>query len=59
MYFLNSNAMNLVVHSEADFKTGEFITPENQDASTAIVLFQGNLTTNNRRKLGVIQGFTS
>lgn len=59
MYFLNSKAMNLVVHSDADFNTGPFVTPENQDASTAVILFQGNLTTNNRRKLGVITGFTA
>jgi hypothetical protein len=59
MYFLNPKAMNLVVHSSADFNTGPFVTPENQDASTAVILFQGNLTTNNRRKLGVITGITA
>jgi hypothetical protein len=51
MYFLNSNALSFVVHSDADFATGPFVTPENQDVSTAMVIFQGNLTTNNRRKL--------
>ena len=59
MYFLNSNALSLCVHSAADFSTGEFVTPENQDASTALILFQGNLTTNNRRKLGVMTGITA
>jgi hypothetical protein len=59
MYFLNSRYLSFVVHRDADFSTGPFVTPENQDVSTAMVLFQGNLTTNNRRKLGVIQGFTA
>ena len=59
MYFLNSNNINLVVHQDADFSTGPFVTPENQDVSTAMVLFQGNLTTNNRRKLGVLTGITA
>jgi len=59
IYFLNSKYLNLVVHSDADFSTGPFITPENQDVSTAMILFQGNLTTNNRRKLAVITGVTA
>lgn len=59
MYFLNSNALSFVVHNQADMTTGPFVTPENQDASTALILFQGNLTTNNRRKLGLISGFTA
>ncbi len=54
MYMLNSKHMNFVVHRDADFSTGEFVTPNNQDASTAKILFQGNLTTNNRRKLAKI-----
>ncbi len=59
MYFLNSKYISFVVHSDADFATGAFVTPENQDVSTAMILFQGNLTTNNRRKLAVITGFTA
>jgi len=59
IYFLNSKYLNLVVNSDADFSTGPFITPENQDVSTAMILFQGNLTTNNRRKLAVITGVTA
>jgi hypothetical protein len=51
MFMLNSNAISFVVHQDADFTTGAFQTPENQDVSTAMILFQGNLTTNNRRKL--------
>jgi hypothetical protein len=59
MYFLNSKYLSFVVHKDADFSTGPFVTPENQDVSTAMILFQGNLTTNNRRKLGVITGITA
>jgi hypothetical protein len=59
MYFLNSNYLSFCVHNQCDMTTGPFVTPENQDVSTAMVLWQGNLTTNNRRKLGVIQGFTA
>lgn len=59
MYFLNSKYLSFVVHRDADFATGPFVTPENQDVSTAMILFQGNLTTNNRRKIGVIQGITA
>lgn len=59
MYFLNSKYLSFVVHSDADFSTGPFTTPENQDVATAQILFQGNLTTNCRRKLGLITGFTA
>lgn len=59
MYFLNSKYLSFVVHKDADFTTTTFVTPENQDVSTAMILFQGNLTTNNRRKLGVITGITA
>lgn len=59
MYFLNSQYLSFVVHRDADFTTGPFITPENQDVSTAMILFQGNLTTNNRRMLGVLTGITA
>lgn len=59
MYFLNSRYINFVVHRDADMSTGSFIRPTNQDATVAQILFQGNLTTNNRRKLGVIEAFTA
>lgn len=59
MYFLNSKYINLVVHRDADMATGEFIRPKDQDVTTAQILFQGNLTTNNRRMLGKITGFTA
>ncbi len=59
IYFLNSNSINFVVHRDADFKTGAFQTPENQDVSTAMIIFQGNLTTGERRKLAKIMSITA
>jgi hypothetical protein len=51
-YFLNSKYLNLVVHRDADFATSPFVSPENQDITTAKMIFQGNLTSNNLRMLG-------
>jgi len=59
MYFLNSKYINFVVHKEADMTPGPFITPKDGDVSTSNILFQGNLTTNNRRMLGVMTGITT
>lgn len=59
VFMLKSSALNLVVHRDANFSTGKFIEPENQDASTAKILFQGNLTTNERRKNGKLTGVTA
>ena len=53
-YFLRSANLAFVVHSQANFKVGEFKQPVNQDAKTAQIIFTGNLVTNNRRKLGQI-----
>lgn len=59
IYFLNSEYINLCVHRDANFSTGKFVEPENQDVTTAKILFQGNLTTNNRRMHGKITGITA
>jgi hypothetical protein len=59
MYFLNSNWLSWVVHRDADMSIGPFVTPNDQDVSTAQILFQGNMTTNNRRLLGKITGITA
>jgi hypothetical protein len=59
MYFLNSKYLNWVVHRDADMSVGPFVTPNNQDVSTSQILFQGNMTTNNRRLLGKISGITA
>jgi len=59
MYMLNSKYIKWNVHKDADFITSPFVKPENQDAKTANILYQGNMSTANRRKLAVIQGFTA
>jgi hypothetical protein len=52
-YFLNTKFYNLVIDSETDIVTTPFIEPENQTAKTAKVLFMGQATCSNMRKLGV------
>ena len=53
---LNSGAIRLVIDSESDFVTTDFIEPENQTATVAKILAMLNLVTNNRRKLGLLHG---
>ncbi len=52
LYFLNSNYLSLVIHSERDFTTTPFVKPTNQDAKTAAILLMFAQTTNNRRRQG-------
>jgi hypothetical protein len=49
---LNSRHIKLHVHKDADMATSPFVTPENQDASSSTILWQGNMVVNDRRKLG-------
>jgi hypothetical protein len=59
MYFLNSKYIALKVHQDADMKTSEFVEPENQDVTTSKMIWQGNITTNNRRRLGKLKSITA
>ena len=59
IYMLNSRYLNYVCHKDADLALQPFIKPNNQDARSAHFLLQANLTTGNRRKLGVITGVTA
>lgn len=59
MYFLNSDAMKLVVHSKRNFSRTPMVKPANQDALTGQIIWQGQLTTNNRRKLAKFTGLTA
>jgi len=52
-FYLNTKFFKLVIDSETDFITTPFIEPENQTAKTAKILFMGNTTCSNLRKLGV------
>ena len=60
MYFLNSENIKWEVHKEADMTMSPegFQTPIGQDVTTAKILFQGNVTVNNRRRLGVATGIS-
>lgn len=59
VYFLNTEHMKLVVHSDANFATTDFVKPENQDAKVAQILFMGNLTCDRRKSFGKITGATA
>ena len=54
MYFLDPRHLKWVVHSEADFTmdAAGFQTPIGQDVSMTKILFMGQTTVNNRRRLG-------
>lgn len=54
MYLLNTDFLFLAVDSETDFKMGEAKTPSNQMATTAPMIFMGNIACNNRRKQGML-----
>lgn len=54
LYMMATSALEYIVHTEADWAQSEFITPVNQDAKVAHLLWQGQLVTNNRRKTGVM-----
>lgn len=54
IFYLNTKHYKLVIDSETDIVTTPFITPENQTAKTAKVLFMGNSTSNSLRKNGVL-----
>lgn len=59
MYFLDSDAMELVIDPETDFKMTEWVKPANQDARVAQYLVALELVIKNRRKLGKITGITA
>ena len=52
-FFLNTQFYKLVIDKQTDFVTTPFIEPENQAAKTAKILFMGQATVSNPRKLGM------
>lgn len=58
MYFLNSKYISFVVDTQTDLIHSEFVRPANQDAKTSQIMLYGELTSGNRRRLGVIFGIT-
>jgi hypothetical protein len=59
IYLLNSKALELVQHSSRIFTMSEWVKPANQDLKVAQVFWAGELTTNNRRKLGLLTSVTA
>lgn len=57
-YMMNTNYWNLVVDTETDFVTTEFVRPSNQTVKVAFILWRGNQTTNNRRRFGKLTGLS-
>ena len=53
VFALNTKFFKLVIDAETDVVTTPFVTPENQTAKTAKILFMGNTVTSNLRKQGV------
>lgn len=56
VFFLNTKFYKLFIDSETEFVTTPFVSPEGQDIKTAKILFMGNATSSNQRKLGVCVG---
>lgn len=54
-YFLNSDYLEWVVHTDADMEIMEELKAVNQDAVVIPVITMGNLGTNNRKFLGVMK----
>ena len=59
IFLLNSGSMELVQHKNRLFTMSEWVKPSDQDLKTAQVFWAGELTTNNRRKHGLLTGVTA
>jgi len=55
-FFINTDFYKLIIDAETDMVTTPFITPENQTAKTAKILFMANAVITNMRKHGVLYG---
>jgi hypothetical protein len=55
MYFLNTNYLELVVHSDANMTVMDEAKPYNQDAVVVPVLWMGNMIVSNRSLQGVVK----
>lgn len=59
MWMLNTEYWQIKAHSGTNFATTPMVTPNDQDASTAHILWLGAAGVSNRRKQGVIGGIDS
>lgn len=55
MYFLNTNYLELVVHSDANLTVMDEARPYNQDGVVVPVLWMGNMVCSNRSLQGVVK----
>jgi len=55
MYFLNTDYMELVVHSSANMEIMDELKSVNQDAVVIPILWQGNVVVSNRSLQGVLK----
>lgn len=55
MYFINTDNLELVTHSDADLTVIDEMRPYNQDAAVVPILWMGNLVCSNRRNQGVLK----
>jgi len=55
MYFLNTNFLELVVHSDANLTVMDEARPYNQDGVVVPILWMGNMVVSNRSLQGVLK----
>lgn len=55
MYFLNTNYLELVVHSDANMTVMDEAKPYNQDGVVVPILWMGNMVCSNRSKQGLVK----
>lgn len=55
MYFLNTNYIELIAHSDANLTEVEDQRPYNQDGVVIPILWMGNMTASNRARQGVMK----
>lgn len=55
MYFLNTEYLELVAHSDANLTVVEDQRPYNQDGSVTPILWMGNMTCSNRMLQGILK----
>ena len=58
VFFINSQAIEMVVDSGTDWISTPMVRPENQDARVGQLLWMGAHCVKNRRKLGVLYGIS-
>lgn len=59
MYMIPTTNCFMMVDSDGNFSFDDFVTPSNQKASIAKMVFRGNLIVNRRKSLGKITGITA